>query len=255
MKDISNKSDLVYTKIVSLNSDEVYIVRLVLHGLTTNQIIDFLDISIDHYLNYINSIKTKLNCDTWFKSVIKCFDLGILKHEDFIDDLVKANALRYSEKLLDINIIQKQSLETITLTVVSFLEAANTALFKLNEEKFSIDEINYLKLKFGGMCNVKISKNFNFSNQQMIGFQEALFLKLAVNDWYNAFKKAFQLQIIQLDSKGITNQYKEAQNSAAYILAIFYSKSLSEKEKQLMCYNELLKAYALIEFSCLAQVL
>ena len=249
-----NKNEMIINKTVSLNANEVYIVRLVSHGLTTVQITDFLAITTDQYLNYIKSIKLKLECESWFRAVLKSFKLGILKHEDFIDELVKVKALNYSFKLLKIVNEQKQTLEFVTLAIISFFEDSEKVFLELNTMEFLSQEINYLQLKFKGFDHIEMSKSFNFSESESFDFQERLFRKLEVNDWYNAFKKAFKLKIIDIDTNLNTNHFNEAGKVATNILAISLFKSLTEKEKQLMIYNELLKYYALVEFSCLSHV-
>jgi DNA-binding CsgD family transcriptional regulator len=254
-KKVFSEVETTMSRTHTLNKTELYVLRLILHGYSNFEIIDFLEIELDQFFKVEQSIKFKLGCTSWYKVIIKSFQLEVIKQEDFIDEIVKQQALMFSEKITTKVSAQKVSNKEVKNIIIEFYQHCNTALKQSNKENFSIDEREYLKLKFKGLSNDSINGKLQLGNEQIDVVREKVFFKLKVNDWYNNFKKAFQLDILKKEDYLSIDIELEAIDIAVNIISAFLLKNLSEKEKQLMVYDELLRIYTTIEFNYLSKAL
>ncbi|WP_335973301.1 hypothetical protein [Gaetbulibacter jejuensis] len=254
-KNVFSEVEVISNRALNLNTTEVYVLRLILHGYSNFEIIDFLEIELDRLFKTIDSIKFKMGCTSWYRVIIKSFQLEVIKQEDFIDEIVKQQALIFSEKIATNIFVQKVSNKDVKKQIIEFYHHCNSVLKHNNKENFSVDEREYLKLKFKGLSNDNISGKLQLGNDKIDLVREGLFLKLKANDWYNNFKKAFQLEILNKEDYLSLDIELEAIDIAVNIISAFSLKNLSEKEKQLMVYDELLRMYTTIEFNYLSKAL
>lgn len=247
------EEEINFNREIALNEKEVYLLRLFLHGYQTFEITDFLEIHIDQYFHMINSIKSKLRCITWYQVIIKSFKNGSLKQEDFIDDIVKNEAVFYSELLIEPSSKPEIELDYISKLVIEFITKCDNKLRFNNKENFSSSELDYLDLKFKGFEEDIIKKRLDRSLKEIETLEENIFYKLNTNNWFNALKKAFHLEIVPKHNILDLHIDVEATNTASNIVSLFSFKNMSIKEKQLAVYHELLRYYATIEFKFLEQ--
>lgn len=252
-KSFKEMEEMISDREIALNNQEVYLLRLVIHDYKTFEIIDFLEIQIDHYFHMINSIKSKLKCNTWYQVIIKSFKNGTLKQEDFIDDIVKNEAVLYSELLANHLIKSGADLTHIAKLVKEFLVKCDIKLRDNNKENFSKSEQDYLDLKFKGKGEESIKKRLKMGSKEIETIQESVLDKLSSNNWFNAFKKAFHLEIVSKYDKLDLHIDIESTNTASNMISFYSFKNMSMKEKQLAVYHELLRYYTIIEYKFLEQ--
>lgn len=254
MKEIyRQKEEVISEREIGLNNQELYLLRLVMHNYQTIEITEFLEIQIDHYFYMINSIKSKLKCNTWYQVIIKCFKNGTLKQEDFIDEIIKKEAVIYSEVLADYLMNSDVALAYIAKLVKEFIVKCDNKLRDNNKENFSRTERDYLDLKFSGKDEEYVKKRLNRSVKEVDSLQEEILNKLSTNNWYSAFKKAFHLKIISKPDQLNLHIDVEATNTASKMISFYTFKNMKIKEKQLAVYHELLRYYTTIEFKFLEQ--
>lgn len=240
-------------KPLKLNAREVYLIRLILHGFTAIEIKSFLEIELDQYFQTIAVIKLKLGCSSWYQVIIKGFKSHLLNHEDFIDNLVKQQALVSCNDFFINRNLYVNNHNKIYQDLLAFQLKCNQLLKQAKKEDFSIVEQQYLQLKFNGVANQFICEKIRLKPCQLDVLQENLFIKLQVNDWYNSFKRAFQFELLTKRDNASPHIDLETEDTVSNISSIFTIRSFNDKEKELMIYHELLKYYSKIEFQYLSQ--
>ncbi len=117
---------------------------------------------------------------------------------------------------------------------------------------FSNKELEYLRLKYQGVNEEDIAKEMKFKYKRDHSKMETLILnKLSVNNWYNAFRKAFNLQLLNRKDFLSIDIKEEVSAFSTKIVDALSSKELNEKEKELKVYLMLLSFYSKIEYNCL----
>ena len=188
------------------------------------------------------------------QAIIRGFELGILKKEDYIDSIIKEEALIYSEKILKNVNNETYSKEDYAGILMLFLSSCDCSMAKTLKKKYTRVEKKYLTLKFKGITDKDINRVLKLSSEDGNNLRKCIFSKLKVNDWFNSFKKAFQLKIIKKESYlTISNLETETNKTALNILLINSDKKAAIKEKQLLIYQELLQLYGTIEFKYLSK--
>ncbi|TGV04481.1 hypothetical protein [Flavivirga rizhaonensis] len=117
---------------------------------------------------------------------------------------------------------------------------------------FSNKELEYLRLKYQGANEEEIAKELQFKYKREHSNMETIILnKLSVNNWYNAFRKAFNLQLLNRKDFLSIDIKEEVSVFSTKIKDALLSKELNEKEKELKVYLMLLSFYSKIEYNCL----
>ncbi|MBB3123366.1 hypothetical protein FHS04_000863 [Mesoflavibacter sabulilitoris] len=236
-----------------LNTKEIYFIRLVLHGYKTYDIVKYLEIEIEQYYKIINSIKLKLNCTSWYKVVIKSFELEIIKLEDFLDNLVKEEALLFEEEIMSKLIKEKVSNKEIRYLVSDFYNSCTSKLENLCTDVFSEEEKFFLRLKFEGNNDESIERKLKLEPEEVNTYQEKLFIKLQVNDWFNALKKAIQFGVLKIKDELHVDFEIHVYEVSVNMISINSFKNYSYKEKKLSIYLQLLRFYSKLELDYLSK--
>ncbi|GAL82201.1 hypothetical protein [Algibacter lectus] len=117
---------------------------------------------------------------------------------------------------------------------------------------FNDKELNYLLLKYKGVDKEDIAKKLEFNNKRKHTEMERLILnKLSVNNLYNAYRRAFNLQLLSRRDFMIADIKKEASIVSEKIMDILFSIGVSDKEKEIKVYLALLAFQMKIEYSYL----
>ncbi|GAA3613661.1 hypothetical protein Q4Q39_03400 [Flavivirga amylovorans] len=117
---------------------------------------------------------------------------------------------------------------------------------------FSNKELEYLRLKYQGVNEEEIARELKFKYKREHSNMETLILnKLSVNSWYNAFRKAFNLQLLNRKEFLSIDIKEEVSVFSKKIKDALLSKELNEKEKELKVYLMLLSFYSKMEYNCL----
>ncbi|MDO5969545.1 hypothetical protein Q4Q35_06980 [Flavivirga aquimarina] len=117
---------------------------------------------------------------------------------------------------------------------------------------FDDKELNYLRLTYEGVDKEDITKELQFNSKREHTEMERLILnKLSVTNLYNAYRRAFNLQLIDRDDFMTTDIKKEASIFSKKIMETLFSAGISDKEKELKIYLALLDFHMKIEYSYL----
>ncbi|MFI1770605.1 hypothetical protein [Thalassobellus citreus] len=234
---------------MNLTFDELAYLKLFIHNFNDNKIAIFLDIDRKcvYYIKY--SIFERFNTRDWNEIICKAFEMGIVKKEDFFPDVIKRVSLVYTEIIFKEQVLKK-TLKTklIEKFLLEFYKCCENELNKeslkdLNSELTS-EEVDILRHQFIGIYNeenIILSDMFFFRN-----IEKNIFFKLNVNNWFNAFRVAFQLNILDKKQYHFININNDITKVAKKIVCINELKGNSDKKY--MIYYLLNTLYVNIEF-------
>ncbi|WP_335973298.1 hypothetical protein [Gaetbulibacter jejuensis] len=247
------------SKNIILNHLELFYLRLYAHGLNTNEIADFLDVDQIKINQTRHSIVTKYNTKNWVKILAKAFENNVLQQQDFISTIIKQIALQHTQLIYDQYFLPNSvSLTTKELKqkIIAFYYMCELKLNdeydkKQNDQKLTSQELRFVKLKYRNLSPETISKrlNINHSEEKQRSLKRSVFKKLEANNWYNVFKKAMQLNLLDAPKNHSINLESEVVACCSKIIRIYNLKRLLDSEKKLSIYNELLEFYTNVEFS------
>ncbi len=113
-------------------------------------------------------------------------------------------------------------------------------------------ELIYLSLMYQGLDREAIAKELQFNdNREHRYMEKRIFDKLSVNNWHNAFRRAFNLQLLDRQDFLLIDIQKEASTISTEITEILNSTEIDDKEKELVIYLALLSFQIKIEYSYL----
>jgi DNA-binding CsgD family transcriptional regulator len=243
-------------KKVFLSNNELYCLRLMLHEHSIFEIADFLETDISNVFVIRDSVIRKLNSETWYSTIIKAFQYNFLSRYDFVNPIVKQEAILFShlliEKIFGATNASK-SVNYLRDAVTEFFNTCQAKLLAENKEHFSLNEKRYLELKFKGLTNDFIDKELKLKKGKTETISKDLFAKLQVNELFNSFKKAFHLELIPKDEDFVIYTEVEAIETASRIASLTSYTKNTIKEKELIIYHELIGYYTKVEFKFLRQ--
>lgn len=246
----------VRNKII-INYLEIFYLRLIVHGLSTAEISEFLELDITKVYTLKSRISTKFQTENWTKIITQAFKQGHLNKLDFIEDIIKQEALKQTQVLFDIYIkIDKPTLsfQDLKNAILEFyyqaeLQMSNMYDNKDANDKLTVKETAFLKLKYKGVPNSEISKRLNITNKELKQIKKDIFKKLSVNNWFNVFKKALQINVLEKSKNHSSNIDLKISDSANRMVRIKKLRRLELNEKKLAIYTEFLELYISIEFN------
>ncbi len=113
-------------------------------------------------------------------------------------------------------------------------------------------ELTYLSLTYQGLDKKAIAKKLQFNdNREHSYIEKRIFEKLSVNNWHNAFRRAFNLQLLDRQDFLVIDIQKEASTISTKITEILNSTAIDDKEKELVIFLALLSFQIKIEYSYL----
>ena len=238
-----------------LSNDELFYLKLFTHNYTDQQIAEFLCVGKKQVDEIELNLRKKLKTKDCVSTIVKAFEYGILDKYDFVHELVKIEAIKITSRLefhfqtgeIDENIIRRE--------VSEMLKNANSELKKYHEKNLNVKDITevekrYLKLMFEGHNRFDIIKELKASSAQVFhDFKKSTFKKLQVNCFYNAYRKAFELQML-IDDKKNTHQRTEVRKIVKAINESLQEQGnrVFEKEK---IYRLLIKCFNNINYKLL----
>ncbi len=113
-------------------------------------------------------------------------------------------------------------------------------------------ELIYLSLMYQGLDKEAISKELQFNDNRKHSYmKKRIFDKLSVHNWHNAFRSAFNLQLLDRQDFLLIDIQKEASTISTKITKILNATEIDDKEKELVIYLALLSFQIKIEYSYL----
>ena len=118
---------------------------------------------------------------------------------------------------------------------------------------FNDKELTYLSLEYQGVDKKDIARELCFNDERRVhnNIERFIFDKLSVNNWYNAFRRAFHLQLLNREDFLSIDIQKEASAVSSKIIEILHTSGISDKEKELSIYLALLSFQIKVEYSYL----
>ncbi len=113
-------------------------------------------------------------------------------------------------------------------------------------------ELTYLSLIYQGLDKKTIAKELQFNDSRKHSYiEKQIFDKLSVHNWHNAFRRAFNLQLLDRQDFLVIDIQKEASTISTKITEILNATEIDDKEKELVIYLALLSFQIKIEYSYL----
>ncbi len=247
-----NKKSITETK---LRTNEILYLRLVLHDYKPSEICHFINVREKNLIVHQKRLKEELKSETFTEAIINAFKLNIIDKYDFVDPIVKDQGLIYAKTIYSrINGLTENmntSINALAIVILEFYNTCEIEFFAKNEKEFNPIEKEYLKLKFKGLEFNKIAKSLKLASKDIKGLEKTLFQKLEIYEWFNGFKKIFESGILNRKDFLTIDIYKEALESASKMITLHSFANLSDKEKQLAIYHQLIIFYNLLEYDCL----
>jgi DNA-binding CsgD family transcriptional regulator len=247
------------SKTVILGHLELFYLRLYAHGLNTNEIADFLDVDQIKVNQIRYNITAKYNTKNWVKILGKAFKNNVLQQQDFISTVIKQIALQHTQLIYEQYFLPTSSSisnNQLKQNIIAFYYTCEVKLSdeydkKKNDEKLTSQELRFVKLKYNNLSPEAIYKRLSISHseEKLRSLKRSVFKKLEANNWYNAFKKAMQLNLLDEPKSHSINLESEVATCCNKIIRINNLKRLLDSEKKLSIYNELLELYTNVEFS------
>ncbi len=240
----------------SISNVEIYFLRLTLHGQTSNEIAEFLDVDLERLYDIERGLLIKCDTSNWYNLVLKGFKLNLLKPEDFVNNTVQNAASLISceiSNLLDSKDSEYISVNTIKDCCLNYLTHCYTKLKESNSVRFSKNEIEFLKLKFDGHGIDNLTKMLKLDDESIEKLKEQLFEKLGVLDWFNCYKKVFEYDIIQKQDYLDSELEVLATELSTKLITMQTFEHGSPKDRELYIYHNLLKFYHTIELEYLSK--
>lgn len=244
---------------IVLNHLELFYLRLYTHGFSDNKISVFLEIE----KRIVNAIKQQLqkkyNTEIWEVIIKKAFHSGILKKSDFIDQIIKEEALTCAKHIFNDNIkVSQIKITTLKLYIKDYYNSCEKRLLKVykakpQKDKLTKYELRFINLTFKNTDKDVIAYELNVFISSLETIKNTVFAKMQVCNWFNAFKYAYQFGLLDKDALS-ANSKIFMDIYARKIKLTFERKTLGELEKKLMVYNLLLDLYASVEFENLLNI-
>ncbi|MCB0427157.1 MAG: hypothetical protein KDD16_07595 [Mangrovimonas sp.] len=228
-----------------LTWDEIMFLRLSLLNQSVMDIAEFLNMSLDKVLCLKEGIFRKLKTKNWLKIVVKAFERGILDPLDYLNPIVKDVASGYSTIVLQ-KALSNESEKILEVLLFEFYQKVTGEIWLTSKEALSIQEVEFVNLKFMGMNEESILKKMGTPEIFLEATVSSIESKLKIREWFLIFKRLFEIQILN------TTQYLSVQIEIQSFHSVEAIKecvlsACSEKEKRLFCYNELLRFYSNLE--------
>ena len=242
-----------------LNNFELFYIRLYAHGYTIQEIIDFLELPSTKVYALRANLKKKFKTSNFDKITSQALKIGLIERIDFLDESVKSQALKFTKLLCNKHIkttTLAPKIKEVKMDVLGFYYACEHNIHLQIENKeiknqLSKNEKAYIRDRYNDFKRNKVETVNNLSKAHIEVLNQRIFETLGVTNWFNVYKKALQLNIIQSQNTSNGTIALEVNNTASNIVRLFSLKRLSYNEKKLGVYDELLKLYSNIEFTIL----
>ncbi|MDO5968915.1 hypothetical protein Q4Q35_03770 [Flavivirga aquimarina] len=248
------KEDTNVNRII-LNYSELTYLRLYIHNFNDTVIKDFLDIDTKKIYLIRHNLHVKFGSKNWIKIISKAFEKGLIKREDFIESTVKRLSIEKTQIIFDKHIcLESLTTNELKSYLLEFYRSCENEIMKEKFHKMKLDlmseEIDFIKYKYQSlMVPLSISgklPNFKFFKK----INQSIFYKLDVSNWFNAFRVAFQLNILEKRDYWLIDLDTEINKTAEKLNAI-NKLNTDYYEKKNKVYYLLNKLYTDIEYSYL----
>ena len=254
-KEDSQKKNIVTTK---LEPREVYYLRLLLHGYSSLEVCDFFNVKEGTLNKYKKSMKAKLYCKTDTEAIVEAFSLNILNKYDFVDQLIKDQAIVYTDiiwnRIHEPTEDKNKGIFTLGEIILEFYKKCEIDLRAKSNIFFNLKEKNYIELKFKGFSNSYIAKELKLLVADIKILEKNIFQKLQTYEWFNGIRKVFDCGILNREDCISLNISTEVLDCAVRTLAFQSFPNLTNKEKQLKIYYQLVDFYNTLEYNCLLKI-
>ncbi len=237
---------------IMLRPSELMYLRLFVHDFCSSEKCEFLDIDLKRNYHIRSNLYKKFGSKSWMEIVCKAFKIGVLKKEDYIDDVVKRISLEYTRlffgRYREKDLLVKEEIEGFILEYVRYCddELFREKLSKVKPELTKV-EVDYIKYKYQNLKTPDILRKLSVNVKKLKDFEQSIFYELGASNWFNVFRKAFQLKILERRDywsiavdKGINKTIEE--------LYRINKSTINQYEKEANIYSLLNKTYGAIEF-------
>lgn len=239
-----------------LNKNELYYLKLYTHNYTYNQIAEFLHIEEKQVYNLQLKTQKKLKTQNCFDTIIKAFDLGILDKYDYVNKIIKDEAQYSTLNIFKINSVRSK-IDVIEYqnNIEFFIKRSRSKVVSENlkqnikKSDFNQLETKYIKMKYIDLSIKKLSKEIKVSEKILANMETTILNKLQVNCWYNAYRKAFEIKILESVSQKDDFFKINLIESRNRVLKLIKNKNETEKMKALNVYRTLISFYNTLEYN------
>lgn len=245
--------------------DEITYLRLYVYGYEESDFLNFFSLDTDKLERIILGIQHKFRLKGFRRIIQLAFELGILSPKDFIEDSIKKVTSEFSFKIFQqlkavgVNVLKNRLQEDIEKYLhccnheLEFNRAINN--LKQKHMRITLKEKALIEMIYLGMGDdKKIGRALNVSVKEVVQMKHNVLKSLEANSWYNAIRRAFQLNILDKQKYATLNLESEIEACAERILEIKSQGKqcgLHDLEIQLQFYEEFINLYNTVEYDYL----
>ena len=246
-----------------LSSDELTFLKLFVHGYNNSDFLRYFSLDEEVIAERIMSIQCKFRVKNWQTIIKKAFHEKILKPADFTERSIKELSSKFAIRIFN----EHQSktdfdFESLKETLMDFIYNCNHELaFNRSIEDFEqktlslklkLKERKLIELVYIGIWDErKIAKLLLVPIKKVSVMKQNILYVLSANSWYNAIRKAFQLNILSKQKYASVDLKQEMEMRCQLIIGILTEQNSKEIKAKLKIYDELLDFYNVYEYSCL----
>lgn len=251
-KEVSHTSGILRKKPLS-HVQRVYL-RLVLHNYADKEIAQFLEMSLGKALRIKLSILNKFGTDDLRQVLFETFKQEVLNHSDFMEELVKEEALKFTNKIFLKTIMSSPSpfwpQNSVRKLILDFNNSCKERF--LNEAsslpRLKSSQIKFLQYYFNGKGETWIMETMKLSHKSYLSLERQILDFFSVNCMYNAVRKGLQYGIIKDDSNYIVGKQAHILNKAIESISSLRNLNLGSNQlHKLHIFESLLEYYGLSE--------
>lgn len=249
---VKSKKEKVVNKQYNLSAKELYCMKLMLNCNDLISISELLKIKISEVLKVKYSIKKKLNCKSWNKTILKAFKLNLIDKNDYVHPIVLNVANNKAERIVE-TFENKIHLKQLKRELIDFFEVCEHQFNKQYVIELSNMQEQYLQLKFKGLSFSVINENMPLRESLTATLQ--IFRIFKVDNWFHCFKKAFEINVIKANDLLELEKEIEAMLTAQLIKTCLENQNTSLKYKQQLIFKYLIAFYNTVEYRFLYNTL
>ena len=253
------------TTVDKLNKKELLLLKLIVSGFTDDELLKRFGLNPSMIMNTIFEIKRKIGLSEWSAIIRKAFVNNLISTYDFTEECVRELASNYAIVIYSSysHLKSKQyRWKRVSGLIMEFWENCNLELYFISSAKFSknnalnmkitLKEKKLIEYVYRGIHSEELlAKKLKVSINDISNMRLNILKKLSSNSWYNAIRKAFQMNLLDKDLYCDINLLQEIETCVQNILAIDPANYKSDIDIKLKIYLELIDLYNKYEYSYL----
>lgn len=237
----------------TLTTSEIYYIRMLLFGFSSEKIIDFFDSSKFHVSSLHNSIEDKYETSDWSEIIRQCFEKGYLHYSDYkskasslkIADFVNENLVKYTDKEMNKQnffFVLKKDIHKLFRLI--YIDSRLKYFYDNSSNKLTAEEETLIRNRFNKIKKINFESKDNNVLVKADLIDRVVFNKIKLYNWLSVYRYAYQGGFLSL--KNYTDEEK-VKNICSKIIENLKSE-ISLYAKKSFVYNILVSTVVQMEF-------